>query len=248
MNTKIIIATMLVSSVVVTAKANTSLNDAFVSLYGLMGATNISQSAFMEDVMDGGGDWYPCFLAARANISEQAMCNWFCVLAEASVPTNSAYSDMNTQLRTKAIAICNIGTNDTVVCGDTNCWLAVARECGRIRSGLHTDEELDLTRGVISRNVDTNGMVFISVSNISDDTIRQRFAQANDIEQKELLYRDFVSCIKTAFPVFLASGTIDALSPSERNSIVSNIVNTASFTPDEAAFLGLTNVIETTSN
>jgi hypothetical protein len=241
-------AAIAVLALAVIAKADVSLGDAFASLYSMMGATNLSQAAFIEDATDGSGDWYPVFLSARTNISEQAMRTWFCSLAGASVPTNASYSEKNVLLRSKAFAICQIATNEAAVCGDTNCWMAVADECGRKRDGLYSKEALDALRGVVSRNVDNNGMEYISITDISGIAVRQRFAAAEEIERCDMLLKDFVSDVKVAFSSFLASDTAVSLATHDRNSLVSNIVLVAHFTPDEAASLGLTNIVEQVSN
>ena len=248
MNVKKIIAATAVLSSVIGAKADVSLGDAFASLYSMMGDTNVSQTAFLEDATDGSGDWYDVFFSAKTNIAEQAMRTWFCSLASASVPTNSSYSEKDVLLRSKAFAICQIATNEAAVCGDTNCWMAVASECGRIRGGLHSETALDAVRGVVSRDMDTNGMVYVSIPDVSGDAFRQRFAVAEDIERIELLLKDFVSNVKTTFPSFLASDTVGSLSTQERNTLVSNIVLAAHFTTDEAASLGLTNVTQQASD
>ena len=248
MNAKKIIAAIAVLSSVIGAAADVSLGDAFESLYSMMGETNVTQAAFLEDATDGSGDWYDVFLSAKTNISEQAMRTWFCSLVGASVPTNFSYSEKDVLLRSKAFAICQIATNEAAVCGDTNCWMAVASECGRIRGGLHSETALDAVRGVVSRIMDTNGMVYVSIPDVSSDAFRQRFAVAADIERNELLLKDFVSDVKAAFPSFLASDTAGSLAMQERNALVSNIVLAAHFTPDEAAALGLTNVVQQASN
>ena len=66
--------------------------------------------------------------------------------------------------------------------------------------------------------------------------------QVNDMIQKEALYKDFLSRINCVFAAFAGSATFTAMPPPERNAIVSNLVETARFTAEEAAALGLTNV------
>lgn len=247
MNVRKIIATIAILSSAIGAKADVSLGDAFVSLYSMMGDIAVSEAAFLEDATDGSGDWYAVFLSAKTNISEQAMRTWFCSLVGASVPTNSSYAEADVLLFSKAFAICQIATNVAVVCGDTNCWMAVANECGRIRRGLHSVAALDAIRGVVSRSAGNNGMECIFIPDISGDTVHQRFAEAEDIERREQLLKDFVSNVKATFPSFLASDAGVSLAAQERNVLVSNIVLAAHFTPDEATSLGLTNVTQQAS-
>ena len=54
--------------------------------------------------------------------------------------------------------------------------------------------------------------------------------------------------ISTAFDYFKRSHRFRNLSPQEHNSIVSNIVETARFTPREASRYGLTNIVVNTSS
>ena len=85
-------------------------------------------------------------------------------------------------------------------------------------------------------------MVATSMDIFSDEF--ERLSKlAFETEQNALLYKDFVFSVMPVFTHFLASGAIDMLADNERNSFVSNLVELARFTPDEAASLGLTNVV-----
>jgi hypothetical protein len=238
----ITVATIATLSLV--AKADVTISDAFGSLYEMMGVTNVSRTAFLDDVADGSGDWYRHFSLARAEIPEQALREWFCIMSASDVPTNEAYFVKSVMLNEKAMAICQIGTNETAVCMDTNCWVAVARECGILRSSLHSESDLDAMLGAVSRHADTNGVLVVATSmDIFSDEFERLSKLAFETEQNDLLYKDFVFSVMPVFTHFLASGAIDMLADNERNSFVSNLVELARFTPDEAASLGLTNVV-----
>lgn len=239
-----IIAAATIATMFAPAKADVTISDAFASLYDIMGITNISRTAFLDDIVDGGDGWYRSFSLSRAEIPAQALRDWFCIMSAADVPTNESYFVKSVLLNEKAMAICKIGTNETSVCMDTNCWVAVARECGIIRSSLHSESDLDEMLGVVSRRVETNGVSVVATRlDIFGDEFERLSKLAFETEQNDMLYRDFVSTLMPVFSHFLASGAIDALDANERNEIVSNIVELARFTPDEAASLGLTNVV-----
>ena len=225
------------------AFADALLNEAFASLYDMLGDTNMSKSAFLDGVSSGFSGWTNRYSLSRARINDQSLRDWYCTMSMASVTNVVEYSEMDSWLQAKAIAIRSIGV-DAAVRGDTNCWFAVAREHGRLRSGLHTDAELDAMRGAVSRQVDTNGIVTVFVPDISSDDIRRRHVLVNDLAQREELYSDFLSDVGCVFVAFASSDTFRNLSPSGRNAIISNLVETARFTPDEASALGLTNVVE----
>ena len=223
------------------AFADALLNEAFASLYDMLGDTNMPKSAFLDGVGSGFSDWTNRYSLSRAGINDQSLRDWYCMMSTAQVTNVVEHYEMDSWLQAKAMAIRIVGS-DLAVCGDTNCWFAVAREHGRVRSGLHTDAELDAMRGAVSRQMDTNGIVKIFVPDISSEDIRRRYVLVNDLMQREALYKEFLSAVDCVFPAFASSDTFKAFPPVERNAMVSNLVEAARFTPAEAEALGLTNV------
>ena len=241
---KIMLCTMMIGALSFTStRAEESLNDAFVSLYAMIGDTNITQGAFLDGVSDGCSDWFRRYEYARPRINDQSLREWFCMMAESSATNVAEYLSRSCWLSAKTLAISCIAL-DNAVRGDTNCWFAVAREYGRVRMGLHTDAELDVMRGAVSRLVDGNGVVIVAVPDISSEESNRRRVEVNHLAQMESLDKDFLFGISSVFTAFVTSDTLAAFSVVTRNSIVSNLVETARLTSAEAAALGLTNVVE----
>ena len=65
----------------------------------------------------------------------------------------------------------------------------------------------------------------------------------SDIRSYQISLHAIEERIETVFSKVSKSEALSSFSTSERNEIVSNIVELARFTPDEAASLGLTNVV-----
>lgn len=80
-----------------------------------------------------------------------------------------------------------------------------------------------------------------------DDVTMQRLAAENEANKLMWNYQtqraNLEKRTRMAMMRISASAALSAFSTSERNAIVSNIVELARFTPDEAASLGLTNVV-----
>ena len=139
-------------------------------------------------------------------------------------------------------------SGNSAICDDTNCWFAVAREAGRIRAGFRTEHDWEVLEGIgqCEREVMPDGVVFLTVTNSTMDAHMERydmvFKMKQDQSGKEYLARRMVR----AFEDFRRSQTFKNLSLSERNAIVSNIVETARMSDLEVSAFGFTNIVEQT--
>ena len=225
-------------------RAERDLNQEFSLLYGMLGDSGMTQEAFLEEASRGGKGWYGHYVGSRTNMLDSAACGWFCSMANAAVPAGTEYWGAYRWLRTKSFAILSIGADDFAVRNDTNSWFAVSCAIGALRNGFRSEADWDAMRGVTSRTVDTNGVVFLCMPDLFSAQTRAREASVAEAKEMESLYRNFVLKTIPVFGEFSSSATMASFPPAERNTIVSNLVETARFTPDEAARLGLTNVVE----
>ena len=102
-----------------------------------------------------------------------------------------------------------------------------------------------------SKKIENLPSVFRNFGMITNQVELQRGVAANELAKKVRNYESIRSGLEERIERVLAnaaaSDAIAAFPPSERNAIVSNLVETARFTPDEASALGLTNVVEAVS-
>ena len=224
-------------------RAEVSTIEAFAALHSLIGDTNVTQSAFLDAIEDGCSDWTNQYASARQNIGDQNLREWFCELMGSSVTGCVAYAERSSWLHAKALAVGEFAP-DPAVRGDTNCWLAAARDHGMLRSSIHTDAQLDEMRGAISRSVGNDGVAIIAVPDLFSEDSFSRHAQVDELSRMEDLYKEYLSSMRQSFPAFVASETFTSMTASEHNAVVSNIVAAACFSPEEATSLGLTNIVD----
>ena len=90
--------------------------------------------------------------------------------------------------------------------------------------------------------------VYVGFGFISDAEERERRNAENEvairIRSYQLARKSLVEMIDRAFMRVPCHKTLEGFPVAERNAIVSNLVETARFTPAEAASLGLTNIVE----
>ena len=227
-------------------RADGSMNDEFISLYGMLGSVDVSQETFLEDAARGGKHWYGYYLNSRTNISNAAICEWYCGMTGATIPGESSYWDRMKWLRTKSFAISEIGANDCAVQNNTNCWFAVSAEIGGLRNGFRSNAEWDALRGITSRTIDTNGIEFLCIADWSSPQAKAREVEVMTEIESEKLYKNFVIETLPVLGSFSKSEALASFPLDQRNAIVSNIVETARLTAEESAALGLTNIVEQT--
>ena len=228
------------------AVAEISVVEAFSALHGMIGDTNVAQSAFLDAISDGSSDWTNQYALVRCNIPDQVLRTWFCQIAESSVTNFTVYAERCSWMHAKAVAMHELSA-DIAVRNDTNCWFAAARNHGITRSGIHTDAQLDEMRGAISRSVGSDGVSIIVVPDLFSEECIRRFAYVDELAHMEELDREYLSDIKPAFIIFANSETLSGFERDARNAVVSNIVAMACFTSEEASLLGLTNAVESIS-
>ena len=92
-----------------------------------------------------------------------------------------------------------------------------------------------------------DGVVVISITNSLSEYMATR-RKVRQMQSDQARLEHYTDRISTAFDYFKRSHRFRNLSPQEHNSIVSNIVETARFTPREASRYGLTNIVVNTSS
>ena len=114
----------------------------------------------------------------------------------------------------------------------TNLWDRLAALHGDLR-GKKLAELPPVYRnfGIITNQLELQDLI---VANSNANRICSYQSRLRDIERR----------IEIIFANAASSEALASFPPAERNAIVSNLVETARFTPDEAARLGLTNVVE----
>ena len=234
--------------VVIRVSIASSLEEAFVSLYNEMKATNATQSAFMDAVLVDRFRWFNLYRATRNNISDDALSEWYANLAAARVPDNVEASGTNLWLKVKQYAIADMSF-DTAVCNSTSCWFAIAREHGVIRSGLRSASDWEALLGIdqSEREVMPDGVVIVSVPGLFGDQHRQRESMVRQMKEVQFWNEELATGMRCALKNFAKSACFTSLSQPERNSIVSNLVEAAHLTQEESASLGLTNMVESVS-
>ena len=222
-----------------------SLEDVFVSLYAEMNTTNTTQAAFMSAVNEGRFCWYDLYRAERGNISDAALSNWFTNLVTAVVPGNVDSSGTNRWLVTKQNAISDMAA-DTAIRNSSNCWFVTAREHGQIRVDLKSESDWDVLLGIdkCEKEVMPDGVVIVSVPGLFGDQQSQREAMVRQMKMEQSWNEDVAAGMRRALEIFAKSDSFSGLPQGQRNSIVSNLVETARLTTAEASALGLTNILQ----
>ena len=173
--------------------------------------------------------------------------NWFCSILDSPIMANATMSESNTWLQVKVHAVLELGRSCSVK-NDTNCWYAAAREYARVRQADTHDWYKLAGNGQNVAGVFTDGVVILNSPFAVGDTseaaniYRQRQVDAYNLKKRFGRAR---SVISQSLRNVASSEALAAFPIQERNAIVSNIVELARLTTDEAAELGLTNVVET---
>ena len=226
------------------AFAEWSETEAQAELDATVGLWGVNRVGFRNAVGDA------AWRARRSQNHDRYLRVWYCRLLELEIPCTSDLSVSNEWMGAKADVLLELGRSSSVA-GDTNCWFATAREHGMAVTkdvkewyeiaGIATNALEVLPDGVIV--LDSN----IQNGGSNDD----RIAFNKHIDDARRMKKQF-SIIKESARRNMRDMTLSPafceLIPSDRNSIVSNIVEMAHFTPDEAASLGLTNVTQQASN
>ena len=238
----------LILWVIVKTGIGSSLEEVFISLYDEMNTTNASQSTFMDAVAQDRFLWFNLYRAARANISDCALSDWYTNLVSATVPDNVESSGTNLWLEIKQYAIADMAS-DTAICNSTNCWFATAREHGYIRDGLRSDGDWEVLLGMdqCERQVMPDGVVIVSVPGLFSDQQLQRESMVRQMKVEQSWHEDVATGMRRALRRFTTSESFAGLSQQEHNSIVSNLVEAARLTQEEASLLGLTNRVGSVS-
>lgn len=220
------------------------VDDAFRALYSAMGVTNATSEAFMDCVRQNPRSWYyDYYMPSRVRVPDSFVNGWYVSLVSATAPQDVGADDTNSWMRAKGYAIRSL-SNDGAVRDDTNCWLAVAREIGRMRMKFYSEQDLDMLRGIdgCAREVNADGISIVMVPGLLGEDQRRRDAMAEEIRRTQIERQRDIRDMSNAFDDFTRSSSWNGLPPPERNAMVSNLVEAARFTPAEAAALGLTNV------
>jgi hypothetical protein len=173
------------------------------------------------------------FFAAFFSSHAEYFPGWWKTLVFESIPTNDyglAAAALRQQERSVSLlSNADYGAADGV--DATNLWTKLAVLHGDIRSKrIENPPPVFRNFGIMTNLVQ----------------LQQRMAE-NEAAKKICSYESVRSGleerIESVFSKASRSGALSSFSTSERNAIVSNIVDLARFTPDEAASLGLTNVV-----
>ena len=245
---KLKIAIALGLQIMIKINIASSLEDVFVSLYNEMNTTNVTQSAYMDAVLEDRFLWFNLYRTARANISDCTLSDWYANLVSATVPDNVESSGTNLWLGIKQYAIADMAS-DTAICNSTNCWFATAREHGAIRQGLRSDGDWEVLLGMdqCEREVRPDGVVIVSVPGLFGEQQLQRESMVRQMKVVQSWHEDVAMGMRRALGRFTTSESFAGLSQQEHNAIVSNLVETARLTQEEAASLGLTNRVGSVS-
>lgn len=222
-----------------------SLDDVFISLYNEMNTTNTTQSAFMSAVTGDRFCWFNHYRAARGNIPDEVLSDWYTNMVAAVVPDYVARAGTNCWLGVKQYAITDMAVDTAISCS-TNCWFAVAREHGLVRSSLRSAQDLDALRGInqCQREVLADGVVVVSVPGLFSEEQALRDSLVTSMKEEQSWREDVAAALRCALRTFAKSTTFTHQSPPEHNSIVSNLVNAALLNAEESALLGLTNIVD----
>ncbi len=223
-----------------------SLDEVFRSFHTIMGITNMSVDAYMSALPGNIDVWWECHSAADENIYSQHIRDWYLSLVPAVVPPNTDRDGTNKWLYAKRQVIYAVSGGDTVA-EDTNCWFAIAREMGKVRSGFRTEHDWEVLMGHdgCEREMLPCGVVVIYTTN----TVAQSEAiwrKVRQMQSDQTGLDHYAHAISTAFDDFRRSQTFKNLSPQEHNAIASNIVEIGRFDLLEISRYGLTNIVENT--
>lgn len=201
---------------------------------------------------------------ALADYDQSALCGLFRVWAEAPIPPSADRDGTNVWLGVKCDGIRALA-GSRAVCNDTNCWMSAAAVHGQIVAmdrhkwyefiGLDASLIEEQTNGTVVINapiekraalegrpwmtIDTNGIVFVNappgagLEPDGNEPARKFKASLGHCRQD----------VGHVLGVFASSETFVGMDFVARNTIVSNLVETARLTPSEAAALGLTNKV-----
>ena len=225
-----------------------SLDEVFRSFHTVMGVTNISVEAYMRPLPGNVDLWRECCLSADKNIFSLHIKDWYLSMVSATVPANVDRDTTNSWLYAKIDVIDAVSGWSTIK-EDTNCWFAIAKEVGAVRAGFRTEHDWEVLMGHdgCERETLPDGVVVISITNSLSEYMATR-RKVRQMQSDQARLEHYTDRISTAFDYFKRSHRFRNLSPQEHNSIVSNIVETARFTPREASRYGLTNIVVNTSS
>lgn len=176
----------------------------------------------------------------------QFLCNWYCSILDLQISPAASIADTNTWLRAKTYAVLELGDSSEIK-NSTNCWFAAAREYAWLNR-MDRQEWYQLS-GVehIVKETFTDGVVVVdSPFRMGDTSAECRAYEQRNRDAREL--KRSLSLAKHAIckgiQSAVASPVFASLNTPAQNSIVSNLVEVACLTQEEAAALGLTNVVE----
>lgn len=225
-----------------------SLDEVFRSFHTVMGVTNVSLEAYMRPLPGNMDVWRESYLAIDDDVCNQHINNWYLSFVSATVPANADRDGTNSWLYAKSDVIYAVSSESTIK-EDTNCWFAIAKEVGAVRAGFRTEHDWEVLMGHdgCERETLPCGVVVIYTTNTVSES-EAIWQKVRLMRSDQTTLEHYTDRISTAFDDFKRSQRFRNLSPQEHNSIVSNIVETARFTPREASRYGLTNVVVNTSS
>ena len=173
-------------------------------------------------------------LSAALPLTAQYDSNWWKTVVLEPIPTNDlnwAAEQLRQQQRTVWFLDGPAFVASEVV-PSTNLWYMLATLHGDLRE----------------KKIENPPPVFRNFGIITNQVELQRRIAVNEEAKKVRFYESLRRALEERIDqVFMNAASSEALasfSVQDRNAIVSNLVETARFTPDEAAAMGLTNVVE----
>ena len=217
-------------------------------LHSLSGVTNYNAETYLENIQQNWTTWVWHRSHATMTIDNDELRDWYIELANAFAPDNTN-EDTEGLWRTVKSEILNAFSRIGNIANDTNCWLAVARNIGEVRSCLHTQEYWDEFEGIdpaLTIIDPATGVKFCC--NTNKPEVASRLSEIAFREQRwEYILGAHADNMEDVFQKFTASQTFKNLSPAEHNAISSNIVELAKMKPCNAKEYGLTNVVNAVS-
>ena len=217
-------------------------------LHALYGSTYCTAEAYIDAIEQTLDNWVGFNSGSTRNPTDEELRNWYISIAEAFAPENDNPDMAGVWRGAKEEAIRMFAWRGHIA-NDTNCWLAVARNIGEVRSCLHTQEYWDEFEGIdpaLTIIDPATGVKFCC--NTNKPEVASRLSEIAFREQRwEHNLSAHASHMEDVFQQFTASQTFKNLSPAEHNAISSNIVELAKMNPRRAREYGLTNVVDAVS-
>ena len=236
--------------------------DSAAALEFITTATNYwgSDAASAEGVFRG---VYGVLRYAIADCDQSELASFFCTWAELAIPPAADRTGTNTWLRVKCVGL-NALAGSRAVLNDTNCWLAAAREYGRIADidRFKWYELLDIDRSLIDERDDgtvaidapaekraalggkpwmtigTNGITYVNApygAGLDPDGNDAARDVKAQLDRRRHDLRHIIG-------EFVSSDRFAEMDAPTRSAIVSNIVESAHFTAEESMEIGLAHI------